>query len=39
MALKIIQHFDSSFTLAPEAKEALFNLLHEAFLKQIAEHL
>lgn len=40
MALKIIQHFDSSFTLAPEAKEALFNLLQSAaFLQQIAENL
>ena len=40
MALKIIQHFDNSFTLTPEAKEALFNLLQsETFLQQIAEYL
>lgn len=39
MTLKILQHFDNSFTLTPEAKEALFNLVQsEAFLKQIAEH-
>lgn len=36
MTLKIVKHFDNSFTLAPEAKEALFTLLKsESFLKQI----
>ena len=36
MALKLIEHFDNSFTLDPEAKEALFSLLKgEDFLKQI----
>lgn len=40
MPLKIIEHFDSSFTLAPEAKETLFSLLKsEAFLKQITEQM
>jgi hypothetical protein len=40
MALKIIDHFDGSFTLNPEAKEALFSLLKgEAFLKQITEQM
>ncbi len=40
MALKIIDHFDSSFTLDPEAKEDLFSLLKsEAFLKQITEQM
>lgn len=37
MPLKIIEHFDSSFTLAPEAQEALFGLLEgEAFLNQLS---
>jgi hypothetical protein len=36
MTLKLIEHFDNSFTLDPEAKEALFSLLKgEDFLKQI----
>ena len=40
MALKIVEHFDSSFTLDPEAKEALFSLLKgEAFVKQITEQM
>ena len=40
MPLRIIEHFDSSFTLTPEAKVALFNLLHsEAFIKQICEQM
>jgi hypothetical protein len=40
MALKIVEHFDSSFTLDPEAKEALFSLLKgETFLKQIIEQM
>ena len=37
MPLKIIEHFDSSFILEPEAQQALFDLLKgEAFLNQIA---
>ena len=40
MALKLIEHFDNSFTLDPEAKEALFSLLKgEDFLKQITEQM
>lgn len=40
MPLKIIEHFDGSFNLDPEAKEALFSLLKgEAFLKQITEQM
>lgn len=36
MGLKIIEHFDSSFTLSPEAKANLFELLtSEAFLEQV----
>ena len=36
MALKIIQNFDSSFTLEPQAKATLFELLiNESFLKQV----
>jgi hypothetical protein len=36
MALKIIQSFDSSFTLEPQPKAALFELLtNESFLKQV----
>lgn len=35
--LKIVTNFDSSFVLAPEAKETLFHLLsHETFLNQVA---
>ncbi|MEP0753180.1 hypothetical protein NDA03_13265 [Trichocoleus sp. Lan] len=38
MGLKIVENFDSSFALLPEAKEALFSLLTgEAFLTQITE--
>lgn len=37
MPLKIIDRFDSSFTLAPEAQTALFSLLQgEAFLNQLS---
>jgi len=40
MALRIIDHFDSSFTLDPKAKEDLFSFLKsEAFLKQITEQM
>ncbi|MER3491733.1 MAG: hypothetical protein C4323_05005 [Mastigocladus sp. ERB_26_2] len=40
MALKIIENFDSSFTLEPQAKENLFKLLRsEAFLNQICQNL
>lgn len=40
MSLKIIENFDSSFTLEPEAKETLFALLkNEAFLQQVAEQV
>lgn len=40
MALKIIDHFDSSFSLDPEAKAALFALLKsEAFLQQVSQAL
>lgn len=37
MPLKIIDHFDSSFTLDPEAKEVLFSLLKSDFVKQITQ--
>ncbi|MDY6897323.1 MAG: hypothetical protein SWZ49_04500 [Cyanobacteriota bacterium] len=38
MTLKIIQHFDSSFTLEPQAKVTLFELLtNESFLKQVSQ--
>ncbi|MBD1929144.1 hypothetical protein H6F74_23285 [Trichocoleus sp. FACHB-90] len=40
MGLKIIENFDGNFTLDPEAKESLFNLLKsEAFVKQITEQM
>lgn len=40
MALKIIDQFDGSFTLDPDAKAALFDLLQsQAFLQQIGEAL
>lgn len=40
MSLRIVDNFDSSFTLEPEAKEILFALLQgEAFLKQVAEQV
>ncbi|MGM3306007.1 hypothetical protein ACSQ6I_08500 [Anabaena sp. WFMT] len=39
MSLKIVQNFDSSFTLAPEAQETLFKLLtSESFLSQICHN-
>ena len=38
MALKIIQSFDSNFTLEPQAKATLFELLTgESFLKQVCQ--
>jgi hypothetical protein len=38
--LKIIENFDSRFTLDPDAKVDLFSLLHsEAFLQQVAQAL
>ncbi|MBE9214416.1 hypothetical protein IQ247_17365 [Plectonema cf. radiosum LEGE 06105] len=38
MALKIIQSFDSNFTLEPQAKATLFELLtNESFLKQVCQ--
>jgi hypothetical protein len=40
MPLKIIENYDSSFTLEPETQEKLFNLLTgESFTSQIAQHL
>ena len=40
MSLKIIQNFDASFTLEPQAQETLFKLLTiEAFLQQICQQL
>jgi hypothetical protein len=40
MKLKIIEHFDGSFTLAPEAKTCLFDLLtSDAFLQQLQSQL
>ena len=37
MPLKIIEHFDSSFNLSPEAQEALFSLLRgQSFLNQLS---
>ncbi|WP_346292599.1 hypothetical protein [Sphaerothrix gracilis] len=36
--LKIVQNYDSRFTLAPDAKTALFELLQDAsFLKQVCQ--
>lgn len=38
--LRLINDFDSSFTLDPEAKETLFMLLRsESFLQQVAEQV
>ena len=38
--LKIVNNFDSSFVLAPEARENLFSLLTSpAFVSQVAEQL
>jgi hypothetical protein len=40
MALKIVENFDSSFTLDPEAKASLFSLLTgEVFIQQITEQM
>jgi hypothetical protein len=40
MSLKIVESFDSSFTLEPEAQESLFTLLRsEAFLDQVCQNL
>ena len=40
MGLKIIESFDASFTLTPESKETLFNLLKNSeFLQQISQKL
>ncbi|MBH8572674.1 hypothetical protein I8752_06545 [Nostocaceae cyanobacterium CENA369] len=40
MPFKIVQNFDSSFTLEPELQENLFKLLtSEAFINQICQHL
>ncbi|MEO0373470.1 MAG: hypothetical protein AAF329_02355 [Cyanobacteria bacterium P01_A01_bin.17] len=39
MPLKIIENFDGNFTLAPEVKVALFEMLtQEAFLAQVAQN-
>lgn len=38
MRLKVVNHYDGSFTLEPEAKQILFGLLsHETFLEQIKQ--
>lgn len=40
MALKIVDNFDGSFALEPEAQAILFSLLNgEAFLRQVTEQL
>jgi hypothetical protein len=40
MPLKIVQNFDSSFTLEPQAQETLFKLLtSESFLNQICQQV
>jgi hypothetical protein len=40
MHLKIVQHYDGSFTLDPEARTTLFQLLtSDAFLQQITQQL
>jgi hypothetical protein len=40
MSLKIIDNFDSSFSLDPDAKTALFELLkNESFLTQVASEV
>ena len=40
MGIKIIENFDSSFSLDPEIKTALFELLRsEAFLQQVTQAL
>ena len=40
MGLKIIESYDSSFTLSPETKEILFKLLtNEVFIKQLTQQV
>lgn len=40
MSLKIVQNYDASFSLEPDAKETLFSLLTSAaFLEQITQQL
>ncbi len=40
MKIKIIEHYDSSFTLADDAKETLFILLnHEQFTAKVSEQV
>ncbi|HEY9752687.1 MAG TPA: hypothetical protein V6C46_07035, partial [Coleofasciculaceae cyanobacterium] len=40
MGIRIVDNFDDRFTLTPEAKRCLFDLLHsEMFLNQVAEQL
>lgn len=40
MRIKIVHHYDGNFTLDPEAREALFQLLtHEVFLQQIRQQV
>lgn len=40
MSFKIVQNFDSSFTLESELQESLFKLLtSEAFIKQVCQQL
>ncbi|MBW4554328.1 MAG: hypothetical protein KME59_00005 [Trichormus sp. ATA11-4-KO1] len=39
MPFKIVQNFDSSFVLEPQAQESLYKLLsNESFLTQICQH-
>ncbi len=40
MGLKIIENYDSSFTLSPENKEILFKLLtNEVFIQQLTQQV
>jgi hypothetical protein len=40
MGLKIIESYDSSFTLSPETKEILFKLLtNEVFIQQLSQQV
>ena len=40
MAFRIVENFDTSFALDPEAQEALFTLLKgEGFLRQVTEQM
>ncbi|MEC4985868.1 MAG: hypothetical protein SAJ37_13720 [Oscillatoria sp. PMC 1068.18] len=40
MPLKVVENFDASFTLTPEAKETLFDFLkNEKFLQQICQQV